>query len=135
MLAQGRTYRWVDENGGTVFSQTPPPPGVEATVVGKPPPPAESPEVAQQRLQEQLQKLEDAREDRALAKDESAKATADKQRRKEGCNAARNNIELYDGTPPNRLIDDGSGNYRRVSQEERAAKIELARKYLDENCK
>ncbi len=60
-----KTYRWVDENGVTVYSQKPPPAG-PVIEIKPPPPPAISPEEAQRKLDAQKQRLEDLREDRAL---------------------------------------------------------------------
>ena len=41
-VPQARTYRWTDESGGIVYSQTPPPSGVEADIIDTPNPPSES---------------------------------------------------------------------------------------------
>ena len=132
--AETPMYRWIDESGGVVFSQTPPPPGIEAKLMSKPPPPAESPEVAKQRLEQQLQVFDEAQKKRQQAKEKAEQTAALAERRAQGCAAAQYNLDLYTNSPPNRLIDDGSGTYRRFTEEERAAKIQQARDYLEKNC-
>lgn len=37
--AEAASYRWVDEKGVTIYSQTPPPQGVQASEIKPPPPP------------------------------------------------------------------------------------------------
>jgi hypothetical protein len=132
--AEARTYRWVDESGTVVYSQVPPPPGVDVQTVRPPPPPAE-PEAATQDLQERLQRLEDAREDRELARVKAAEEERQAQQVAKGCAAAEQNLRVYRDSPPNRLIRDASGEYRRVTPDERAAKVREAEAYLDKHCR
>lgn len=44
--ASAQIYRWTDENGKVIFSDSPPPKGKVETVKGKPTPPSEAPKVA-----------------------------------------------------------------------------------------
>jgi len=132
--ADARTYRWVDESGTVVYSQLPPPPGVDVQTVRPPPPPAE-PEAATQDLQERMQRLEDAREDRELAREKAADEERQAARMAKGCAAAEQNVRVYRDSPPNRLIRDASGEYRRVTPDERAAKVREAEAYLDKHCR
>jgi hypothetical protein len=132
-VASAKTYRWVDESGQVVYSQFPPPPGTEADTMRPPPPPAEPD--ARQELQETLQRLEDNREDRELAREKTEKEAAQARQQAEGCTAARQNIQVYRDSPPNRLIRDSSGEYRRVTPEQREEKIREAQEYLDKHCR
>ncbi len=131
--AAAKTYRWVDENGVTVYSQSPPKSG-RASEIKPPPPPAVSPEEARRRLDRQRQRLEDLREDRALKKEEAQKQRKEQARRENNCAAARGNLK--------RLIElsrarwkTPDGDYVRLPEQERQKKIETARKQIEEYCK
>lgn len=132
---QARTYRWVDETGEVVYSQLPPPPGHASTVIGDPPPPAEAPEVIKQRLQEQLQQVEDRREDQQLADEKSAKEQQSAAEAARLCQAARENLRNLEQGPGNRLYRDSDGEYRRLTDETRAAKQAEARDVIEKYCK
>jgi hypothetical protein len=131
--ASAKTYRWVDESGEVVYSQFPPPPGTAVDTLPPPPPPAE-PDAGRE-LRETLQRLEDSREDRELARERADEEAAQARQQARGCAAAEQNIQVYRDSPPNRLIRDSSGEYRRVTPEQREAKIREAQDYLDRHCR
>ncbi len=126
-------YRWVDENGATVYSQSPPPTGEQAEVVKPPPPPAIAPEEAQRKLDEQRQFLEDRREDRAITKQKMASKKEEQRRQEQNCQAARNNLKQLEGNTRLRL-QDADGQYQRYTEEERQAKMTEARKQIEQYC-
>lgn len=128
-----KTYRWVDENGVTVYSQKPPPSG-QATEIKPPPPPATSPEEAQSKLDEQRQKLEDLREDRELKKKESGEKKAEAKRKKSNCEAAQRNLAGLISRPHARQKGP-DGEYHHIDEEARQEKITEAKKDIQENCK
>jgi type IV secretory pathway VirB10-like protein len=132
-LAAGKMYRWVDADGVTHYTQSPPPKG-EATEIRKPPPPAISPEEAQRQLAERQQRLEDAREDRELAKKKDQETTETQQLQDKNCQAARNNLTRLEGSPRSRWKGE-DGEYQRYSEEERQAKIQEAREQIKAFCK
>ena len=128
-----KTYRWVDENGVTVYSQSPPKSG-QATEIKPPPPPAVSSETARRRLDQQRQTLEDLREDRDLKKEEAKKGQEERAIQENNCAAARNNLQ--------RLIESvrsrwktADGNYERLPEEERQKRIKTAEDQIKEYCK
>jgi len=128
-----KSYRWVDENGVTVYSQKPPPSG-NATEIKPPPPPAIPPEEAQRRLDAQRQKLEDLREDRELKKKESSEQKAEAQRKKSNCEAAQKNLAGLISRPHARIKGE-DGKYSYLTDEARQKKIEEAKQHIQENCK
>jgi hypothetical protein len=125
-------YRWVDEHGVTVYSQSPPPEG-EARQIRPPPPPAESPEAIQHNLTEQLQRLHDAREDREVA-DQARRQQQERQElKRRNCAAARanlTNLERLGGG----LLQLPDGQYVRLTEEERQTRMTEARQQISENC-
>lgn len=127
-------HLWYDENGQAVYSQLPPEDGGPTQIVKPPPPPAESPEVAQQRLQEQIQKSADFFEDKALAKEKTDTASSEAEKAKQRCEAARKNLEALNG-PPRKLIVGSDGVAKRLTEEERQQQREDMEKIVAENCK
>ena len=120
-------HLWYDENGQAVYSQFAPADGTPGEIVKPPPPPAESPEVAQKRLQQQMQKSADFFEDKELASGEAAQA-------KQRCEAARRNLQELAG-PPNRLYRQSDGSYKRWDEEQREQQRKEMEKIIGENCK
>ena len=127
-------HRWYDENGQAVYSQFEPVNGVDSQRVKAPPPPAEPPEVAQQRLQEQIQKSADFFEDRELAREQAAKAETETRQNQERCEAARGNLEQLAGSP-NRLVRQSDGSYKRLDEADRERRREEMEKIIEESCK
>ncbi|VAX11713.1 hypothetical protein MNBD_GAMMA26-69 [hydrothermal vent metagenome] len=127
-----KTYRWVDENGNTVYSQHPPPSG-DATEIKPPPPPAIAPEVAQSKLNQQKQQLEDLREDREIAKEAEEKDTAEKTRLDKNCAAAKKTLDILINRPRARWKT--AEDYGYITGEKRQAKILKAKGQIKENCK
>ncbi len=133
LSAQAQVYRWVDENGQTVFSQSPPPDG-QADVIKPPPPPAEDPDTAERHLQENLQHRRDQQEDRELKIKEQAKKKAASDRRKTNCEIARQNYQSLE-TATRRLIKMPDGSYKRLDDNERLQMMQEAQQQVEQNCK
>lgn len=127
-------YRWVDEDGNTVYSQHAPPGAIESTVIKPPPPPAVDPEEAQKKLNQTMQKLDDASEDRELTRkkqEEEQKASAT---RETNCAHARHNLENL-LTRVRALVRTSDGEYVRLTEEERQKRIQEAKEQVSKNCK
>lgn len=131
-LTAGKMYRWVDENGVTQYTQTPPPKG-EVTEMKPPPPPAVDPAEAQRQLDAQRQKLEDLREDRSLAKQETSEGKAEREAKSKNCQSARNNLKRLQENPRGRWMQK-DGTQARYTDEERQAKIKEAQEQIKEFC-
>ena len=133
VAAQG-AYLWYDEDGNAVYSQSPPPGGQQSRLVKPPPPPAESPEVAQERLNKRLQKFEDEREDEALAEKKVQQAESQAAAAQQRCTGARNNLELLNSSVRRRFqMPDGS--VRRLTEEERQPMRAEYEKIIAEDCR
>lgn len=126
-------HLWYDENGQAVYSQFAPDDGTPVQTVKPPPPPAESPEVAQQRLQEQIQKSADFFEDKDLARKEATKSEQATEQKKQRCEEARRNLQELTG-PPNRLYRQSDGSYKRWDETQREERRIEMEKIIAESC-
>lgn len=130
--AEARMYRWVDESGTTVYSQSPPASG-DATEVKihtptAPPrsstgPAAQTPPAAEAQPAAETPAGEPTPEQ--IAESNRIKA--------ENCTAARHNLEMYTNLG-NRLIKTPDGLYKRLTEEERQQKIEESKAQVSEFC-
>ena len=102
--AQAAMYKWVDENGVTVYSQTPPA-SAPSTLIKPPPPPAQAPEEAMQRLQQRLQKIADDVEDKELAEQKQEKEEKRAEASQTNCANAQSNLLNLEGNPRISRID------------------------------
>ncbi|MFP5506829.1 MAG: DUF4124 domain-containing protein [Gammaproteobacteria bacterium] len=131
-LAQAAMYKWVDENGVTQYSQYPPP-GRDYQTVTPPPAPAEDPEGAQQRLEQLLQKQDEAYKAKTEAAAQEQKSAETAKRREQNCQAARQNLERLT-TGGNRRIVGPDGVAYYPTEEERQERIAKARQQIEEFC-
>ncbi|WP_052761136.1 DUF4124 domain-containing protein [Sedimenticola thiotaurini] len=129
--ADARMYRWVDENGTTVYSQSPPPSGkaTEIKVQVAPPTPPDN--------ASEKQTADDTPAESAADKpaDGPTKAQIEESNRikAENCAAARQNLEIYTNLG-NRLIRTPDGLYKRLTEEERQQKIDESKAQVEEFC-
>jgi hypothetical protein len=133
VFASGAVHKWYDEDGNAVYSQFAPPDGKQAELVKPPPPPAEDPATAQSRLQDQLQRSADYREDKELAAEKAAEAQAATDKSRERCAQAREAMVLLNG-PARQLFQLPDGTVQRLSEEERQARREQTQQVIDESC-
>lgn len=130
--AAAAVYKWVDEQGVTHYSQTPPSTG-QAQILPPPPPPAEDPDAANRRLgelQERLKKLEEAR---AKAREETRKKAEEEAARKENCRRARERLAALEPTP-RVLMRKPDGRVVRLSDEARLKELDKAREAIKKYC-
>jgi len=127
-------HLWYDEDGQAVYSQFAPENGTPSERVKPPPPPAESPEAAQKRLQDQMQKSADYLEDKELAKEKAAQAADEAELHRQRCETARQNLQVLTG-PPNRMFRQSDGSYQRLDEAERQKRREENQKVIAESCK
>jgi len=131
--ALAEMYRWVDEDGVTVYSQRPPP-DAPATTIAPPPKPSEAETMrAFERLKDQFVRDFDAKEEEKKQAEDQAKQAKDQAMRDLNCTAARKNLETLQNLGARRLLTP-DGEYRRLSDEERAKGIAEMRKAIEDNC-
>jgi len=132
-LGVAKTYKWVDENGVTQYTSTPPPTGEFKTV--KPPPkPAVNPVKAQGELQKRLEAFDKRREEEGKAKAEASKQSAEVAKTKENCEKAKKNLEMLQ-TKVRIRYTEKDGSLRFLGDEERQANIKRAQDAIKSYCK
>lgn len=134
--ARGMTeiYKWTDDSGEVQYSQTPPPAGTAVETIEGAPPPADDPDKIRQRLQRQLEVLDD---EKALRDEEHAYRKKHKENQeiiRKNCETARSNLaNLHQGGQ--KRFRTPSGEIKYLTEEERARRIEEANKQIKEYCK
>ncbi|MCB1865425.1 MAG: DUF4124 domain-containing protein [Chromatiales bacterium] len=133
--ALARTYKYLDEQGRTVYSQVPPAHGTApAEVVAPPPPPAVDPDEARARLDAMRQRLDDAAEDRELAKQKADDERRQAELEANNCRIARSNLANLNALGARR-VRDADGSYRRLTEPERIERIAKAEAEVANYCK
>ena len=131
---QADVYRWVDENGVTVYSQVPPPADVQKKKIEAPPAPPVTEKEAWSEVNQPWKKMRD-RED--LIKEQS---TADseqlqkQQAREKNCETAQRSIEELSNADL-KFIRKSDGTIERLSADERRKQLSKAREMEKEHCK
>lgn len=123
----GSIYKWVDAQGVTHFG-TKPPQGVQAERIN---PIISQPSTPPQRSQP-VQDEGDQEKQKEVETDVKAKIAADQEALESYCLQVRTNLVQLQNNPRVRIEEEGE--LRRLSEEERQAKIEEAQKAISENC-
>jgi hypothetical protein len=124
-------YKWVDEDGNTVYSGTPPPKEVKADIV-KAQVKADT-DTATKVMQEDIKRADELRASRQKTAEEAQKAKEELALREENCNRARTRLASY--SVPRGRIYQADGSLMRPSEEERQEKLKEAQAWVDEWCK
>jgi hypothetical protein len=126
--AEARMYRWVDDSGMTVYSQSPPPSG-EATEIkvntSTAAPPAAPPTEGQTKETTAPEKPTGPTK---------AEIEASNKIKDDNCKAATSNLTLYENLG-NKLVKTPDGLYKRLTEEERQQKIQESKEGIAEYCK
>lgn len=127
-VASAELYKYVDKNGKTVYSDTPPA-DVDAKRLSAPPPPASNGKTYVERDKE-AQKGREKTGDDAKKAAEKEKVEAQKRQR---CEQAKSNLQIYtDGGRILKNNDKGEREY--MSDEEIEAERGKMQKIVDEAC-
>lgn len=130
--AMAKTYKWVDENGVTQYTATPPPKG-DFTAIKKPPKPAVDPVKAKSEFEKRQEAFQKRRDETSKAKEESDKLAAKAAENSKKCQQARKNMTNF--TTNSRIrITDKDGTVRNMPEEERQASIKRAQEAIDSYC-
>lgn len=130
--AMAKLYKWVDENGVTQYTQTPPP-KADFSQVNPPSKPAVDPQKAQSDLEKRLEVFQGRRDDVAKGKAESDKKAAEKAEKTAKCKKARKNLTNLQ-THARVRNTDKDGKVTLLSEEKRQEKITQANKAIKEYC-
>jgi hypothetical protein len=133
ITASAEIYRYVDDNGEVVYSQTPPPNGDATTITPAPGPSAAAAAAARERLRRQLEERFDRRSAEDRAAEEAAQEAARAEQRKQNCRAARTNLTTLQNLGPRRL-ELPDGRVVRPNAEQHHRLIEDSQRHIRDHC-
>ena len=126
-------YKWVDENGEVVYSETRPPQQTEYERIRTTPPPSADPEAALQKLREQSTELEQRRETQRQDRQIQQQTTELEQQRAKNCAQLRKNLSVLEQN--NRVREQqANGEYVFLTEDQRQAKIQGTRERIAAEC-
>lgn len=130
--SQAALYKWVDADGNTHYTQSPPTGGIEADVI-KPPPKIDT-NKALDKLEEQQKYLDGLQEEREKQAKKQQNEEANEAIRKSNCDLGKDKLTHLTDIPRIQKVDK-DGNVSRLTEEERQAKIKKAQELIDKECK
>lgn len=131
-LSAAEVYKWVDKDGNTVYSSTPPPGETKASTVRTPSTPAGA-EATRKTMQAEIKRANAFLEDRQKQADEEQKAKDDLAFEQENCRRARTRQQSY-SIPRGRIVQE-DGTQVRPDEETRLKKLAEASKEVEKWCK
>ncbi|EDY87346.1 conserved hypothetical protein [gamma proteobacterium HTCC5015] len=133
-LSQAAMYKWVDDDGQTHYSQTPPEERFgDVENIAPPPPPAESPEAAAKRLKSLKESLQKDIENEQKAKQEAAENRTQQQKSAERCQAAKKWLQQLQANSRIREKND-QGEYVVLGEEVRQQRLKKAQTAVQKEC-
>lgn len=130
--ALAKTYKWVDENGNTQYTATPPPTGDFKTI--KPPAkPAVDPAKAKSNLDKRLEDFNKRKDDTNKSKKEADKKAVNNSKLKANCDQAKKNLNLLKTKVRIRSSENGEGNF--LTDKERGDRLKIANEAIKKYCK
>lgn len=126
-------YKWVDENGVTQYSATPPPKG-NFNKLKEPPPPADGTADTVRRLEQQNKAFSERRGEQLKASNKQKQAQAKAAQNVEKCKKARDNLSYFQARTRIRYLEeDGTATF--LSEEQRQQRMKGIQKRIDAYCK
>jgi hypothetical protein len=132
-LVQADVYKWIDQQGQTHYSQTPPPPGQSSTLIKTARPPSLDAENQQKEIDTLIQQQADAQKQKEQQLQQQRQAAAEAEQKAESCKLARHNLQQYQDNPGRRVMDS-QGNVTRPSEEDRQEMIKKMQDAIKEFC-
>jgi len=124
-------YKWIDAEGNTHYTQSPPPDGIGGESI-KPPPNVDV-KKAQQELKEMKDKVHKNNEERAKQSEEINKQKEQDELKKENCRKARERLSRIQNTGMVRAVDE-EGNVERITTEMHQQRLEETQAKVDKWC-
>jgi len=128
-----KTYKWVDENGVTQYTATPPP-AADYKTIKDPAKPAVDPVKAQGELEKRLEDFNKRQEEQSKAKAEATKQAEEIATAEKNCAQAKKNLNVLQNSVRIRYTEK-DGSLRFLSNEEREANIKRAQDAIKSYCK
>ena len=123
-------YKWVDEDGKTHYSQSPPHGDIKGETIK--PPPRINPEHAQEQWEERKKLLDGYQKNRDESKEARLKEEQEKEQRKANCAQARAHAASMERPRVNAIAEDGTRTV--MDEDQRLADLKKAREQVKEYC-
>ena len=130
--AAAKLYKWVDENGVTQYTATPPP-KADFKELKEPPKPAVPPAKAKTDLEQRIEDFNKRRDEGAKSKAEADKKAAELAQQKADCAQAKTNLSYYE-THTRIKFKDKDGNITFLGEDQRQAKMQEIRDRIKKLC-
>jgi len=132
--APGETiYKWRDADGKLQYTEVPPPTGFEFEQLNKPAPPKNNPEEAMEKLREQVEAADKAREEAEQQQQTEQQQQDRAELFAKNCETARNNVKALEGSQPV-VRTNAEGQRIVLDTEQRNAALAQARKDMTYYC-
>ncbi len=130
---EARMYKWVDSDGETHYSQSPPPSG-QAKEIAPPPTPSATRQLQKSANSEASSAAQGDDKSADEEKGPSAKELAASESiKKENCGLAKSNLDLYVNLG-RKILKTPDGLYKRLTEDERQEKIKQSQEAVKEYC-
>lgn len=132
--AWGEMYKWTNAAGEVQYTQHPPTGGIKAEKIQGAPPPADDPDQINEKLQNEIEAMDEARASQEAASKEKNLRKEIDEAYERNCISSRNNLaRLQEGGRKRYQTPDGQVLH--LSEEERQQRINEAKDQIDEFCK
>ena len=132
--ARGEMYKWTNAAGEVQYTQVPPSGGIKTEKIQGAPPPADDPDKINEKLQNEVDAMDEARSRQEEASKEKSLRMEKDEAYEKNCISSRNNLaKLQEGGRKRYLTADGQVIH--LSEEERQQRINEAKDQIDEFCK
>jgi hypothetical protein len=134
--ARAATYKWTDENGQTIYSQTPPPSGTTGVehIKGPPRSSADS-KTATQKTKDDAAAFDERHDEQKTQEQDQKKMKQAEAERKKLCGQMRQDVETLTTKPVVRRVSENGGEPVVLTSEEREAEVKEMRERLKKECK
>ncbi len=129
-LATAEIYKWVDEQGNTHYTQTPPPEVDDIEKLDLPSP--VDTDAANQALEQRNKMLNELREERNEKRELQQNNESEVVKNEQQCEQARKRLASYQRPRVN--VKNPDGSQRNLTEEERQAEIQKSKEYIKKAC-
>ena len=133
LSAHAAFYKWVDANGVTQYSQSPPPSGHYQEMHSPSPPPAGDTNAEQQKVEASPPTQGSASARAAAAPPDDQELARQQAAREQNCQLAKQRLSQLENHPRIRYMA-ADGSVRVMSEEEKQAKLMETRNMMNEMC-
>ena len=123
-------YKWIDENGNTHYTQSPPPDGIDGVIIK--PPSSVDEDSALKTVEKQKKKADKLLENRKKQAEKEEKEQAEIDRLNKNCEISKSNVASLERPRVN--FEDDEGNVYSAPEEERLERLKKAKEDVEEYC-